>query len=128
MKPGTTDDSETKISSAEAEVCAAAEGLKLAKHVKYICDELGVESVDVPNRIHIGVDTSVAVAFASNTQIRSQMKRVNLRWAWVHDLKNRYVVDLYKIDGATSPSDCLTKILNGPEFVKAQKVLIAIRT
>ena len=79
MKPGTSDDSEVKISSGEAEVCAAAEGLKLAKHIKYICDELGV---DVPDRIHIGVDASVAVAFANNTQTRSKMKHVNLRWAW----------------------------------------------
>ena len=64
MKPGTTDDSEIKMSSGEAEVCAASEGLKLAKHIKYICDELGV---DVPDRIHIGVDAPVAVAFAKNT-------------------------------------------------------------
>ena len=125
MKPGTCDDSEVKMSSGEAEVCAASEGLKLAKHIKYICDELGV---DVPDRIYIGVDASVVVAFANNTQVRSKMKHVNLSWAWVQDLKDKYVVNLYKIDSATNPSDFSTKILTGPGFVKAQKVLIAVRT
>ena len=124
MKPGTKDDAAIKMSSGEAEVAAAAEGVKLSKQVKYICQELGIGPVDEP--IKLMVDASVAVAFADGTQVKSKMKHINLRWHWVKELKDKRVVMLEKIPGKVNLADVETKILSGPEFTKAERMLKGI--
>ena len=47
------------------------------------------------------------------------MKHVDLKWQWVQDLRNKKVVKLIKIPGTVNPADGLTKVLTGPEFMKA---------
>ena len=44
-------------------------------------------------------------------------------WAWVRDLREREVVSVYKVPGKENPADVLTKILSGPEYVKAERKL-----
>ena len=102
-----------KLSSGEAEVCGASEALQLCKHMQYIARELGLK---VPERINIGVDASVVVAFANNTQCKSKMKHVNMRWGWVQELKDQDTVRLIKIPGDVNWADGLTKVLKGPRF------------
>ena len=120
MKPGAKGDAEIKMSSGEAEVSGAAEGLKLAKHIQYMCQEMGIS---VPDRISLGVDATVAISFASGTQVKSRMKHINLKWAWVKELKDEDVSELVKVPGKDNLADVMTKVLPGPEFAKADRKL-----
>ena len=124
LKPGDKGDTAIKLSSGEAEASAAAEGLKLCRHIKFIADEM---LLDVPDRIHMEVDATVAVAFANNTQVRSKMKHINLKWSWVLELRDQNIVKLINIDGTKNPADVMTKVLNQPEFVKKQKSIKQMR-
>ena len=54
-------------------------------------------------------------------QQRSKMRHIDLKQQWVRDpdLRDKKVVKLEKIPGTENPADGLTKILSGPEFVRA---------
>ena len=76
------------------------------------------------------VDAAVAISFGNNTQCKSKMKQINLNWGWVRELRDSDVVRLVKIPGEDklNPTDCLTKVLNGPAFIKWQSYLKKIRS
>ena len=125
IKPGAKGDTAIKLSSGEAETAGAAEGLKLCKFVKHIADELKIKNTE---RINMEVDAAVAISFGNNTQCKSKMKQINLNWGWVKELRDSEVVRLVKISGEDNPADCLTKVLNGPAFIRWQSYLKKIRT
>ena len=125
IKPGAWDDTEIKLSSGEAETSGAAEALKLCKYVKNLADDM---MVPVPGRINLQVDATAAIGFADNTQCKSKMKHVNMKWHWVQSLREREVVRLIKIAGTDNPADAFTKILNGPAFRKIQDQYMVART
>ena len=55
------------------------------------------------------------------------MKHINLKWAWVKELKDEDVSELVKVPGKDNPADVMTKVLPGPEFAKAERKLRQIR-
>ena len=48
------------------------------------------------------------------------MKQINLCWHWVQELRDHDTVRLVKVAGLENKSDCLTKVLTGPELLKAE--------
>ena len=78
--------------------------------------------------MEVDASAAVAISFGNNTQCNSKMKQVNLNWGWVRELRGSEVVRLVKIPGEDNPDDCLTKVLNGPAFIKWQSYLKKIKT
>ena len=103
------------LSSAEAEVYALSEAVKLALHLKWVCQELNIPIAD---RIPIHVDASAAISFAENVGGVSQtrLKHIDLREAWVEQIKGNKEIELRKIDGKINPANFLTKILGATQF------------
>ena len=93
--------------------------------MKNLADDM---MVPVPERINLQVDATAAIGFADNTQCKSKMKHVNMKWHWVQSLREREVVRLIKIAGTDNPADAFTKILNGPAFRKIQDQYMVART
>ena len=69
----------------------------------------------------------MAKSFADNTQCKSKMKHINMKWNWVKDLRDQEVVKLDKIDGAVNLADALTKIQNNTRFKELNDMLKATR-
>ena len=124
IKAGGKGDTAIKLSSGEAETAGAAEGLKVCKHLHYLAQEMKIKATE---RINMRVDATVAIAFANNVQCNSKMKQINLCWGWVQELRDQGTVRLVKVSGLENKSDCLTKVLTGPEFMKAEAQLKQIR-
>ena len=64
----------------------------------------------------VGVDAAAAIGFINNTGTVSRMKHLDLREAWVQQLRDKEVVDYYKVVGTDNPADFFTKIPHGAGF------------
>jgi hypothetical protein len=64
----------------------------------------------------IKVDATAAIAFANNTASSGRMKHIDVREAWMQDLRSKKKVRFSKIDGAINPADFMTKILSAEAF------------
>jgi C4-dicarboxylate transporter len=120
--PGTKSTSEIKLSSGETETMRASEASKLAMHCRNLAEELGISTTE---RINLEVDATVAIAFADNTHSRSNMKHLDVREAWIRDLRNKDLLTLIKVWGKVNPADFYTKLLPASEYkrhIKKKKV------
>jgi hypothetical protein len=95
-------------SSAEAELHGLSEGVKLAIHLRNVGDELGI-SMD--ETVSVMVDASAAKAFAENTLGVGRMKHLDLRAAWIREMKDSKGIKFVKVDGKMNLADFFTKIL-----------------
>ena len=103
------------VSSGEAEIYALSEAIRIALHMKYVGEELGIE---VPDEVPIMCDAKVAIAFAENTIGVGRMKHLDLRAGWIRQMKDGKGVKLIKVPGPENDSDFFTKILPQCEFRK----------
>jgi hypothetical protein len=112
------------LSSGEAEVYALAEAAKVAQHLKFICQEL---MIGVPDRVPIYCDASAAIGFADNLggTSQSRLKHIDLRRAFVAQLRDQDSIEILKIDGKANPANFFTKILSGSEFQKEGEPLMS---
>ena len=110
---GTKSEASIKLSSGEIESAGAADVLKLARHVKFIAEEFGI---DCSERINLQTDASVAISFSDGGG--GKMKHIDARLAWVQELRDKDIVRLIKVPGADNPADFYTKILPSAEFRK----------
>ena len=108
-------------SSAEAEIHVASDAVKEGLHLKYIADEL---SLNVGEKIKIGVDAGVAIGFISNTGAPARLKHISLRLAWVRQLRDHSRVEFTKVLGTDNPADFFTKIQGYPAFKEAEDSLM----
>ena len=97
--------------------------MKEGVHIKYIADELEIK---VSRKIRIGVDAGAAIGFINNTGAPARLKHINLRMAWVQQLRDHSKVEFIKVHvlGAANPADSFTKIQNYSEFKRAEENLM----
>ena len=112
---------EIAMSSAEAELYAAADATRAGLHIKMIAEEL---EITVPQVVQIGVDAQAALGFINNAGSASRMKHLDLRSAWIKLMRDRSRVGYYKVAGLDNPADFFTKILVGHSFKQHQDRLM----
>jgi hypothetical protein len=95
-------------SSAEAELHGLSEGVKQAIHLRNVGEELGIP---MPDTVPVMVDASAAKSFAEDTLGVGRMKHLDLRAAWIREMKDSKVVEFIKVDGTVNLADFFTKIL-----------------
>ncbi len=100
------------LSSGEAEAVTASEAAKLALHMQYVADEMGLQTYET---IPIYVDATTAIAFAEKSCGTGRMKHIDIRSAWVRVLRDRKRISLCKVNGELNPADFMTKILNAKD-------------
>jgi hypothetical protein len=108
-------------SSCEAELHALSEAVRLAMHFRYIGEELGIP---MPTRVPVMVDAAAAIAFANNTLGVGRMKHLDLRSAWVRQVKTCEHVEITKVKGTVNVADYFTKILPVGQFRDDTQALI----
>ena len=109
------------LSSGEAETYAAADAAKLAMHFKYVCEETDIK---VPKKVAITIDAAAAEGFIQNTGKIGRMKHIDLREAWVKDLRDRQHIEFIRKTGPENPADFFTKIITGSQFKAAEDRLM----
>jgi hypothetical protein len=116
------------VSSGEAEVFALSEAIRWALHLKYVGEELGIT---MPDSVPIMVDATVAIAFAENWQGVGRMKHLDLRAAWIREMKSSVrdrKVRLVKVPGPENKADFFTKILPTAEHTSSVDDLTVVVT
>ena len=110
------EDSIIAQSSTEAETWSLAEGCKLGKHLVHLCQELGIV---FPNPMVVCTDSTGAIGFARNNGGTSRMKHIDIREAWVQQLREKKELEIKHIPGTENPADFFTKILPRPATLAA---------
>ena len=107
--------SEIATSSANGETLAASDTLVRGLHVTYVSEEL---NISVPRPIIIDIDANAALGFLNNTGGGGRMKHIDIREAWIQQLRDRDVVTFNKVDGKLIKANFMTKLLDKLEFNK----------
>jgi len=115
------DEAEVAQSSAEGELYAAADTLKLALHMSYVADEL---KIPMPSPLIMLVDATAAIGKIQGPRGGGKLKHIDLRQDWIKLLKNRKIVEVVKVPGEANPADCFTKILGRVAFNKSESELV----
>jgi hypothetical protein len=111
-----------RLSSAEAELFAASEAAKMGLHLQYVAEELfGLPATEVI----VYVDSSAAIAHATNTSSPGRMKHIDQRDNWLRLLKDTTRLRLEKIPGTVNPADFLTKLFGAAEFQEKKQFYIS---
>ena len=105
--------SEIATSSANGETLAASDTLVRGLHVTYVSEEL---NVSVPRPIVIDIDANAALGFLNNTGGGGRMKHIDIREAWIQQLRDRNVVTFNKVDGKLIKANFMTKLLDKLDF------------
>jgi hypothetical protein len=100
------------VSSGEAETYALSECVRWGLHIKYIGEEL---SIDMPDRPAILSDATAALGFAGKSDGTGEMKHIDLREAWIKELKSDDIIRV-KVPGTLDQTEPFTKILSLSEF------------
>ena len=98
-----------------------ANAAKLATHFKYVCEETDIK---VPKKVAITIDAAAAEGFIQNTGKIGRMKHIDLREAWVKDLRDRQHIEFIRKTGPENPADFFTKIITGSQFKAAEDRLM----
>ena len=86
-------------------------------HFKFVCEEI---EIPVPKKVEIEIDATACEGFINNTGTIGQMKHIDLRQAWVQDLRNRDHLDIVRRDGSSNKADFFTKIIMGTQLRDAE--------
>ena len=108
-------------SSAESEVYSAADAAKLAIHLYYVCEEVGIP---VPAPVKINIDAGAALGFIQNTGTIGRMKHIDLRSDWVQTMRSTGRIEFVKIPGEDNLADFFTKIHTGNKVKEMLQVLM----
>ena len=117
----TLDDYYISTASAEAELHAAADTLKLALHIHHVAKEM---NLPVPQSIPLLVDATAAIGKIQGPRGSGKMKHIDLRDAWITQLRNRNIVDIIKVPGSDNGADFFTKLLSRVEFCRHESRLM----
>jgi hypothetical protein len=118
---GKLDQYEIATASAESELHAAAESLRLAMHIQHIAQEL---NLPVQDTIVMKVDSTAAIGKIQGPRGSGKMKHIDLRDAWIQRLRSKKIVDIVKVAGTENGADFFTKILTRAEFCKGESRLM----
>ena len=109
-------------SSADSELHAAKDALSEALHLRFVAEEL---EIPLSEKIIIGVDAGAALGFIKNTSTcSSNLKHINLRLAWVQQIRDRSLVEFVKIPGVDNPADLFTKVQGLQVFKEMESKLM----
>jgi hypothetical protein len=111
----------TCVSTCEAELHALSEAVKLALHLQYVCQELGLP---VAGQIPIKIDALSTIDFAEKPKGAGRMKHLDLRWAWIRDIKESDKIRIEKVPGTSNKADYFTKILTDDVHVQSRNDLL----
>lgn len=101
------------MSSGQAETFTLSTALRRAMHVKCVGEEMGIS---MPRVITIYVDATVAMSFAADVGAPSGMKFIDMRDAWVMEMRDRNKCQALKIPTKRNPADFGTKLHPAKEF------------
>ena len=118
---GKLDEYEIATASAESELHAAAESLRLGLHIQHIAQEL---HLPVQETIVMKVDSTAAIGKIQGPRGSGKMKHIDLRDAWIQRLRCKKIVDVVKVAGTDNGADFFTKILTRAEFCKGEARLM----
>ena len=118
---GKLDEYEIATASAESELHAAAESLRLGLHIQHIAQEL---HLPVQETIVMKVDSTAAIGKIQGPRGSGKMKHIDLRDAWIQRLRCKKIVDVVKVAGTENGADFFTKILTRAEFCKGEARLM----
>lgn len=110
------------LSVGEAEVQAYTNGVTDFLQISYIASELNIE---FPSPITIQTDSTVAIAFTSNTMLKTKMKHIDVRQSWVHLIRNLKVAQPMHCGTTNNKSDYLTKIFPGTKWHEFLRMIFA---
>ena len=106
--------STTAISSAIAEIYALSETVKSTQLTVWKLEELGVT---IPYPIVVQVDNTQAISFQRGTCLVSKLRgMIDLRWAWVSELRNKNLVSVTKVSTEKNKADMFTKCMPAYKF------------
>jgi hypothetical protein len=116
-------DEHADISSAAAEIYAAATAVNDILMMQYVCDEMGM-GFQLP--FILQVDNQAACCFASQEQYsgKSKLRHVDQRQAWVKALRDSNIVKTQYVPTLDNRADWLTKPLAQPAFVRFREMMM----
>ena len=91
------------------------ETLKLGTHMSYVGDEMGAK---LTYPLNIYVDASAAKGFADAVGKNTRMKHIDVRRAWIKQLRDRDFVRFMRVPGTENLADFFTKLLVGSIFTR----------
>ena len=103
-------------SSGDAESRALATAVQRGLQVQYLAEEL---KLSTPAKLKIYVDANAAIGFARNNGGTSRMKHIDIREAWVQQIRDKEKIEILKIAGTKNPADFFTKLLTNTAFDQA---------
>ena len=109
------------VSSAAAEVYAAANATFEFLHLSYVTDEAGL---DFPMPIKLQMDNAAAEAFSNNTCVKTSLKHIDARQEWVRTLRDKNVLTPTHVDTKLNVADLFTKILDKLTFEKLRDMIM----
>ena len=101
------------LSSCEAEIIAAVEGLKEGLMLQYLLEFVGFGR----HRVSLHINSSAARAFAHREGV-GRMKHLDARYLWLQQLVPDNVVIVKKVPRTEQFADCLTKVPVNGDLVK----------
>ena len=111
----------TATSSALAEIYALSETARMSQLTAWKIEELGAS---LPYPLVIQVDNSQAISFQRSTCLVSKLRGlVDLRWAWVCELRNTNKVSVIKVNTKYNKADVLTKCMPAYKFRMCMRTL-----
>ena len=110
------------MASGESEVHAMSDGLRWGLHVSHIGQEFGIP---MPSTLQVYVDATAAIGFARSHSGSTRMKHLDLRLAWIRQLKDSSLADFVKLDGEVNKADFFTKLLPRIKFKEQEAQLMA---
>ena len=102
------DDFHIAMSSAEAELYAAADTMKKSMHVRHLAEEM---CIDMGPILTLGVDATAAIGKIQGPRGGGRMKHIDLRQDWIKMLRNQGICKIIKVPGETNRADFFTKLL-----------------
>ena len=114
------------ISVGEAETRAYANGVHSFIHLSYLASEMQLDPLPAP--IIINTDSTVAIAFATNTQLKTRMKHLDVRQHWISMIRDLSIARPIHCSSQNNIADLLTKIHPGPRFQQLVSKLMWTKT
>ena len=110
------------LSSAAAEIYAAAIAAYEILYISYVCREAGIPYPEAP--IPLLIDNTTCIAFAKNSVSRSKLKHIDCAQQWVLTLRDSKLLKPTYVHTDSQLADLGTKILSAPRFQKLRDQLL----
>ena len=111
------------LSSAAAEIYAAAIAAYEILYISYVCREAGIPYPEAP--IPLLIDNTTCIAFAKNSVSRSKLKHIDCSQQWVVTLRDAKILTPTYVHTAEQCADIGTKILSPRTFVHLRDKLLS---